>query len=55
VFATRIRSDASDYRYARGEDLEVTLEATDLPDDLAFRCVALAAALDLPFAGIAPL
>jgi glutathione synthase/RimK-type ligase-like ATP-grasp enzyme len=53
VFATRIESDAIDYRYARqqvGEAAE--LEACDLPEDLKVRCIAVSQALDLPLAGI---
>ena len=53
VFAAIVDSTAVDYRYARtqvGEDPR--LSAYQLDDDIASRCVALAAALDLPFAGI---
>lgn len=53
TFAAIVDSAAVDYRYARtqvGEDAR--LRAYQLDDDLAARCVALAAALDLPFAGI---
>jgi glutathione synthase/RimK-type ligase-like ATP-grasp enzyme len=53
VFAAIVDSTAVDYRYARtqvGEDAR--LLAYQLDDDIASRCVALAAALDLPFAGI---
>jgi hypothetical protein len=53
VFATAISTDATDYRYAHrqiGEPAE--LEAVELDDDLADRCIGLAADLDLPFAGI---
>jgi len=53
VFAVIVDSDAVDYRYARmqaGEDAR--LRAYQLDDDVAARCVALAASLDLPFAGI---
>lgn len=52
-FAARIASTATDYRYATrqtGEDAEVT--ATEIEPDLARRCVRLATALDIPFAGI---
>jgi glutathione synthase/RimK-type ligase-like ATP-grasp enzyme len=53
VFATAVRSEATDYRYGlRQVDEAATLEAVELPDELAERCVRLAAALDLPFAGI---
>lgn len=53
TFAAIADSTAVDYRYARaqvGEDAR--LRAYQLDDDIAARCVALAAALDLPFAGI---
>jgi glutathione synthase/RimK-type ligase-like ATP-grasp enzyme len=53
VFATRVHSDAVDYRYAKqqvGESAE--LEECDLPTDCAERCVTLAEQLRLPFAGI---
>ena len=53
TFAAIVDSAAVDYRYARtqvGEDAR--LRAYQLDDDIAARCVALAAALDLPFAGI---
>jgi glutathione synthase/RimK-type ligase-like ATP-grasp enzyme len=53
VFATRVRSAAVDYRYARSQVGEAAeLEPYDLPDGTAARCVALAGALDLPLAGI---
>ena len=53
VFATGITTDATDYRYARRQvDEPATLEAIDLSDELAARCVRLAADLNLPFAGI---
>lgn len=53
VFATAIKTDATDYRYARkqiGDYAE--LEATCLDDDTAERCIQLARVLELPFAGI---
>ncbi|MFK8024233.1 MAG: hypothetical protein AB8G26_09770, partial [Ilumatobacter sp.] len=52
VIATRIRSDADDYRYARLETCEAKLEPDDLDPVLAARCRALAGRLDLHFAGI---
>lgn len=51
-FATTITADATDYRYAYLEGNEERLEATQLPDDLAGRCVALSHALGLEFAGV---
>jgi glutathione synthase/RimK-type ligase-like ATP-grasp enzyme len=52
VFVTRISSAATDYRYAAREDLPVELVPGSLPDDVAQRCIDLAARLSLPFAGI---
>jgi hypothetical protein len=53
VFATAVRSTATDYRYAtRDPGGTAELEAIDLPDDLAERCITLAKVLRLPFAGI---
>jgi hypothetical protein len=53
VFASRIISDATDYRYAARQTGEpADLEPFELSDELAERCLALAADLDLPFAGI---
>lgn len=53
VFATRIRSDATDYRYAAQQVGEsAILEATTLDPAVERRCVELARRLDLPFAGI---
>ncbi len=53
VFATAIASRATDYRYAQRQGCEpAELEAVEVTDDLAERCVALARDLDLPFAGI---
>jgi hypothetical protein len=53
VLATAVATGATDYRYARrqvGEPAELT--AIDLAEDLAERCVGLAAAFGLAFAGI---
>jgi glutathione synthase/RimK-type ligase-like ATP-grasp enzyme len=47
-----VASDAVDYRYAGREGLAARLTATEVPDDVAARCVALAASLDLPLAGV---
>lgn len=52
IFATRIESDATDYRYAHRSGLDAELTATELPARAAESCRALAAALDLPFTGI---
>jgi hypothetical protein len=52
LFATRIRSDAVDYRYARREGSDVHMEPIDLPPAIAAACVRVARLLDLPLAGI---
>jgi hypothetical protein len=53
VFAVIVDSAAVDYRYARSQvGADARLRAYQLDEDIAARCVALAAALDLPFAGI---
>ena len=52
VFATEITCDAVDYRYAGRQDLDVALEAIELPRDVAERCFALAVLTELPLAGI---
>jgi glutathione synthase/RimK-type ligase-like ATP-grasp enzyme len=52
VFATKIASDATDYRYARQQGREAEVTAVELDDEWAERCVQLAKALKLPFAGI---
>jgi glutathione synthase/RimK-type ligase-like ATP-grasp enzyme len=52
VFATRIVSDADDYRYARQSGGSASLYPTEVDDDLADRCVALTAGLGLELSGI---
>ena len=53
TFAAIVDSTAVDYRYAQTQvGVDARLRAYQLDDDIAARCVALAAALDLPFAGI---
>jgi hypothetical protein len=52
VFATRIVSDADDYRYARQSGGSASICATDIDGDLADRCVALTAGLGLELSGI---
>jgi hypothetical protein len=51
TFATAAHSDSTDYRYA-GDGEASRLEAIELDDELAGRCLRLAAALGLAFAGI---
>ena len=53
VFPTRVRTEATDYRYAaRQVGEEAKLEASVLPDAVAEKCVQLAHSLGLDFAGI---
>ncbi len=52
IFATRVRSEAVDYRYARHEGHEVTMEPAVLPPDVAEACLLLASMSDLVLAGI---
>ena len=52
VFATEIISDATDYRYAARDGRPAELRAINLEEAVAAPCVALAADLGLPFAGI---
>ena len=53
VFATAITTTATDYRYATAQvDEPARLQAYELDDDVAERCVALTADLGLDFAGI---
>ncbi|GAC1364174.1 MAG: hypothetical protein NVSMB32_06450 [Actinomycetota bacterium] len=53
VFATAISSAATDYRYATRDNGDpAALRAIELDDELAQRCVALAASLGLGFVGI---
>src|SRR4051794_7370697 len=53
VFATLIETEAVDYRYAAKQTgRAATFCASELPDELAERCVGLAAALGLEVAGI---
>ena len=53
VFATRIESSATDYRYAQSQSgSDAQLSPTTLPRRLERACIDLANRLDLPFAGI---
>lgn len=53
VFATAIKTDATDYRYAHRQSGDYAdLRPVELSDDLSERCVKLAAGLGLAFAGI---
>jgi glutathione synthase/RimK-type ligase-like ATP-grasp enzyme len=52
VIATRIRSEAIDYRYGRREGHAVEMEPAILPADVESSCRRLASELDLLLAGI---
>lgn len=52
VFATRVRSEAVDYRYATREGRTVEMEPAVLPQDVEAACLRLARRLDLLLAGI---
>ena len=51
-FATRVRSEAVDYRYAYQERLSVEMEPTGLPDIVAAACINVARQFGLLLAGI---
>lgn len=50
-FATAIHTDAVDYRYPSSSD-RLSLTEVRLPHELEMKCLQLASALNLPFAGI---
>lgn len=52
VFATRIDTQAVDYRYAARQGGSAKLQAVEIDGELAQRCVTLARSLGLAFAGI---
>lgn len=52
VFATRIFSEALDYRYAARDGLDCDLRPSTLRPEVEEACVRVAVALDLPLAGI---
>jgi glutathione synthase/RimK-type ligase-like ATP-grasp enzyme len=52
VFMAEIISEADDYRYASRKGLKATLQASEIPEEVAQRCRDLARALNLPVAGI---
>jgi glutathione synthase/RimK-type ligase-like ATP-grasp enzyme len=53
VFATAITTEATDYRYASQQSGEpAQIRAAELSDELAEKCVRLAEAIGLTFAGI---
>ena len=52
VFATRVFTDAVDYRYARREGGTVEMEPAILPDEVSAACLRMARALGLELTGI---
>lgn len=52
VFATEVRTEAVDYRYAGRDGHDVEMEAYELPELIRARCVDLGEALALPFCGV---
>jgi glutathione synthase/RimK-type ligase-like ATP-grasp enzyme len=52
VFATRVRSDAVDYRYAEKQGASIDMEPTTLPLAVERACLRIARALRLTLAGI---
>jgi RimK-like ATP-grasp domain len=52
VFACKVTSSATDYRYPREEEEPPEIEAVDLPVDLADRCRRLVTSMSLVLAGI---
>lgn len=52
ALATHIDTAAVDYRYASRDGIDARLTPCELPEELVARCVALAADLELPFAGV---
>ena len=52
VFACKVTSSATDYRYPRGEEETPEIQPFELPVDLADRCRRLVASMSLVLAGI---
>lgn len=52
VFATRVFTDAVDYRYARREGATVEMEPAVLPEEVSAACLRMARALGLELTGI---
>ena len=52
LFATEVRSDGADYRYAEREDKQRTMRAVELEAGLQTRCLKLAEGLGLSLSGI---
>jgi hypothetical protein len=52
IFATRIESEAVDYRYAASEGLTITMRPIELPPHISESCLQLTRRLGLLFSGI---
>jgi hypothetical protein len=52
IFATRLRSEAVDYRYAGRDGFEVEMSPVELPTSVAQACLAIARKLNLLLSGI---
>lgn len=52
VFATRIISDADDYRYSAGDAASCDVTPCEIPSELAETCKAIATGMGLPVAGL---
>jgi glutathione synthase/RimK-type ligase-like ATP-grasp enzyme len=52
LIATRIASEAVDYRFAEGENCSVRMEATSVPESIAKDCIRLTEECGLLFSGI---
>lgn len=52
LLSVRIVCEADDYRYASRSGCDVAMEPIDLPADVAERCRAMAAAMELHLAGV---
>jgi glutathione synthase/RimK-type ligase-like ATP-grasp enzyme len=52
IFATRIETPSIDYRYAAGDGQSIAMRPTELPPEIAQRCIELTRQLGLLLAGI---
>jgi glutathione synthase/RimK-type ligase-like ATP-grasp enzyme len=52
IFATKVNTEAVDYRYAGRDGLDVDMESYQLPDSERERCLSLSRILRLPLCGI---
>lgn len=52
VFATRVETEAVDYRYATRDGADVRMTPAELPPDVRLKCARLSETLELPLCGI---